>query len=182
MSCRDAAKETGSRCAKFAELGECVCEQVQSTDYSPGPVSNEEILIRHIFSPAHFDAGTGTLKPQAFSDVWGIGLSVTRGAHVLPEDFRSLTLQLLGVKKKRNPRNALVGVLLISVDTVRGMHFDAALGRMLCVYDTGTKSNPAHADVCTPLMEPTSDEKAALRDCLTSMFGELYIDLDAVFN
>ncbi len=111
MSCHDLAQKTGSRCAAFAQMAECRCEKVRTSEHSPGPVSDGEFLIRHIFSPLHVDAETRTLRPQAFQDLWGAGLSVTRKDLVSREDFESFTAMLLGVKRKRNPLSGLAGVL-----------------------------------------------------------------------
>ncbi|MBF0460065.1 MAG: hypothetical protein HQL87_01590 [Magnetococcales bacterium] len=182
MSCRDFVQKTGSRCAEFAKLAACQCENVTTSEHSPGSVANGESLIRHIFSSQQYHAETGTLRANAFDDIWGDGLSVTRKDHVSCGDFASLTSDLLEVKKKRNPLTKLEGVLLISVNAIRGMCWDADLSRMLCVYDTGTESNPAHADVCTPRIPLTKDEKAELRDFLTEISGTLCVDWRPLFR
>lgn len=182
MSCRDVVQQGTSRCAAFAKWEECQCEQVQTTEFSPGPVLNEEILIRHIFSPLHFDQETRTLKPAAFADIWGVGFSVTRQAHSTLEQFKSLTAFLLGIKQQKNPQAELVCLLSISVDTMRAMRCSSDNGRLLCVYDTGSKSNPAHADLCTPRIPPNREEKAALRDVLTESFAVGCVDLNVLFN
>lgn len=140
------------KCKKLQDLEDHIpphWETQGATPYSPGVVTNDEILIRQLFNPTHYDEATRQPRPSAFDDVSNKGLSVNRLAYT--------TLQAIldkgHEKAKRDSANLLRGPReLIGHCEFLTAHLraikDEQNRQAMAVYDTAKSDDVSHADVC----------------------------------
>ncbi len=66
-SCKEIERQYGDsdcKCVHYRErFPDCECEHKSVSDYSPGPVSDEEVLIRTLYSPVQINQETGFVDP-----------------------------------------------------------------------------------------------------------------------
>ena len=136
---------------------------------SPGPVQNEEILIRQIISPHHFDAETKKLKTSAFTDSETFGLSVNRLSHTTVELIHDVALERIE-KANINAKNpkAFWGTVNFFCAEVRAIFYRSEEGvaplRGFVIYDTADPEDPSHADIFTAV-----PDKAKVRSVRLSL-------------
>lgn len=80
--CRELEEQYGSgdcKCVHYKErFPLCKCEEESTSEHSPGPVAEEEVLIRTIFNDIHVDE-CDYVKPSYFrTDPKKRGMSVNR--------------------------------------------------------------------------------------------------------
>ena len=111
--------------------------------YSPGVVKSSERLALFIFDPIFKLSKDGRVKPNAFSHVRTRGRSVQRDDIATPNELISFTKSFLSNK----PERVWKGVLLASCEDIRAIKLYDSINKYVCVYDTGEKDNPAHAEI-----------------------------------
>ena len=126
-----------------------------ATEYSPGPVSNEEFLYRQILSPIHYDKETNTLTPMAFDDASNKGMSVNRLKYTSEEQIVQMANNRVENYNKLNPDKPLrsfTGAVRFVCDDIRKITVsteeDANPVRGCAVYDTANENDRSHADIC----------------------------------
>lgn len=142
-------------------------EQIKTSKYSPGVVGNEEIIVRQIFSPIHFDEDTGDVKTAAFEDASNKGLSVNRLAHASSEEIHHLGEEKASTDRKLGKSERLyLGFVETDVENVRSDLEDNS--RVFTVYDTALKETIHHGDVCIikqdTCLDPALPKKAANKE------------------
>lgn len=133
--------------------------------YSPGPVSDGEMLARFVFSPFHINERSGKIKPSVLSHVHLKGCSIQRESIATDQELNEFVRGFLEGNDNREWR----GVLVASVKDVRSIAIDDKKPtRAVCIYDTAERKNPAHAELCqTEHVLDESDEielRKKLRD------------------
>lgn len=128
-------------------------ESQTASEHSPGPVVDDEQLVRYWLNPVHFDRQTGTLKPTAFDEACSFGLSVNRLKHVTIDEVRDLAQCRVNQSGQANPDQVpreLIGYSAFSAAEVRKVQTaDPPPGRRAFgVYDTANPQDLSHADVC----------------------------------
>jgi hypothetical protein len=123
------------------------------SSYSPGPVTDDEVLVRCCDQPLHLDVA-GVLKPAAFSDVEDIGLSVNRAALVSSDAvlWAAADRRIENAQARRaldgkalQPRKAMALVKWTAATVRQGCSSDGA--RLCGAYDTGKADDLSHADI-----------------------------------
>lgn len=122
----------------------CGCENCKVSEFSPGPVQDNETLHLIITDPQSI-LGDGRFHPQAFMRVDSSGLSVLR--EMAKDDEFILTMTELSARKECY----FHGVLQFKASDVRYCYYD----RFLCVYDTALKEKPHHADMMAAPIAPS---------------------------
>ena len=130
-------------------------EREVASEHSSGPVGNEEILCRQIFSPIHYDRETNTLTSTAFDDVSNKGLSVNRWKYTSKDQIdqaaisRAENHNILNPDKPQRTFNGAVRFVCKDIRsiTVRTEE-DASPVRGCAVYDTADQNDRSHADIC----------------------------------
>ena len=125
----------------------CPGEECQISANSNGPVDDQETLGRRIFSPEHTN-NDGTIKPTAFkiSDIAKRGLSLTRVHQTTYKD----ELNRYEHMAQRCPNQRVTYLMATAkCDTLRSVKTNEG-DRWLCVFDSGTSDNPAHAQATAP--------------------------------
>ena len=118
----------------------CKCESESVSDHSPCVVRDEEILIRTVFNPKNIDPD-GRLKPGYFRGRLGkSGFSVDR---LCITDDESLILRKRQLQT-HGGHLSFSGGRCIDIRHVRNIDGRRLFG----IYDTATRENDAHADIC----------------------------------
>lgn len=154
--------------------------------FSPGTVSNQEIVARQIFSPIHLDEEDNTIKAAAFDDVSNKGLSVNRLSYTNEE-----TIHSTGQAKASNDNNyainngqpskanrSYIGYIVANVAEIR--NYQDENHRIYAVYDSSLELAIEHADVCMikhDTINPNGSKwvKMFRRKKLQEMFSELVV-------
>ena len=128
------------KCIHYREqFPDCMCESESVSEYSPGRVSDDELLVRTLFTEVETEPD-GYLTPKYFrSDPEKRGFCVDR---LLPP-----ISDLLMSNKSEDPRyNGYLRFIAARTKDVRELMKEGK--RLFCVYDSGTEENRYHADIC----------------------------------
>jgi len=180
MSCSEIYTVTSNRC-KFAQQNDpqCNCETVSVSQYSPGVVEDNEILIRQIYSPIHIDKQTGKILPLAFLDVQDKGMSVNRKIYSSIEELNKKVQYKLRLDEKRGKGKGFEGIIYATCQDVRAIKTNDNL-KAFCVYDTGNRNDISHADICQTISSRV--EGSRIRSELREIFSDIPIKLDILFT
>jgi len=127
---------------------DCPHELNSVSEHSPGIVTDDEDLVRAVFSPIHINEVTGELDPSAFSDVKDKGLSTDRESHTTRESIVNRANNKVEEDKASGKTDReLVGFVKACCADIRSI-VDEENERCFCVYDTGLADNSAHSDTC----------------------------------
>jgi len=179
------AEKASQKCKLLADNhGDAIAlEKISVSEFSPGPVVNQEYIARQIFSPIHVE-DDNSIKSTAFDDVANKGLSVNRMSLVEVETIHSNGLE----KQNRDNAKALesgrpekanreyLGFVQTKVETVRDYYDEDA--RVYSVYDSSLNSSREHADICMIKQDTRSNDnvkwvKMFRRKKLQEMFSPL---------
>lgn len=141
-------------------------EDETASPHSPGPVANDEILIRHWVNPVHIDPDTGKLKPTAFGDLSNKGLSVNRLSFIELREIQEAAQRRVASYNEANPekpQRSLVSYNSYMAGQVRAI-LDQGRYRALAVYDTANAQDYSHADVCVIDKQNYRSARTQLRD------------------
>ena len=143
-SCKELESQYGNddcKCVRYREsFPDCQCEKDSVSSHSPGLVDDHEVLVRTLFAERAIGRD-GRPKPLYFrSDASKGGFSIDRIRHT---DVEGLIFS-----KQQDPRyRGYLRFVAALSEVVRGLkHEDGR--RLFCVYDSATKENSAHADIC----------------------------------
>ena len=147
------------KCVHYRDhFPDCACEQGSVSDYSPGPVEDDEVLVRTIFQDSVVDS-EGRPKPSFFRhDPTSRGFSVDR--------LRVVDRQALVANKKEDHRyTGYLRFIVAHGRDVRALRSDED-SRLFCIYDSATADNEAHADICQNVhLDPgTKDRKKRMME------------------
>ncbi|MEN8217983.1 MAG: hypothetical protein ABFS56_16770 [Pseudomonadota bacterium] len=180
MDCQLATNQH-NRCKVLClQFPHCACEQHSVSSYSPGIVQDDEYLVRLIFSPTHFNEQTGKLKPFAFLDCKDKGLSVNRLQYTSVDELKQ-TAAFISCGRQ------IVGVVVAQCADIRAI-VDEENQRAFCVYDTATKNNQSHADICQAVADTCTKtgkgrkRGSQLRRKLMKIFSEHPLTLEEAFS
>jgi hypothetical protein len=181
MNCKKIANQHNRCKALCLQFPHCTCEQHSVSPHSPGVVQDEECLVRLIFSPTHFNEQTGKLKPFAFFDCKDKGLSVNRMQYTSVEELKQMAAFISHGRK-------IIGVVVAKCADIRAVLDEHE--RAFCVYDTATKNNQSHADICQAvadscqLTETGKGRKrgSQMRRKLMKLFSEHPLTLEEAFS
>ena len=181
MDCKKIASQS-RKCEAYRSLAEdCICEKESVSKYSSGSVQDEEYLIK-IYSPIHVDEETGRLKPLAFEDSSTHGMSVNRKSHISKKDLEEKIAQKLKIDENRGKKRTCKGAAIAKCSDIRTLMQkgeDLEI-RLFCVYDTATKKDKSHADICQAVSGRKAGSRA--RRKLQKVFSEFPVDLNEFFG
>lgn len=151
-----------------------ICESETVSDYSGGPVADEEYLHRYVFSPIH--VVDGEVVSALFDDVKDKGLSCERSeSEPTAELHERGERQASDFNDRKRPEQAereYLGVITSTALDVRSV-LNGARQRAYAVYDTALESNPQHVDVFempSSLMGMGKSQRKMLRSDLADKF------------
>jgi len=124
----------------------CRCEDASVSPHSPGCVGHGECLIRVLVAPQHVDK-KGRPRAAALADAETHGLSLFRAGHIDDDLLRTVAERLVErARAAQGAKAGVVGVLVMSCETIRKPRDEVDTGPCYCVYDTALKENHAHAE------------------------------------
>ncbi len=145
------------------EATQLVWETLSCSPHSPGPVKDEEQLIRAFDQPTHYR--DGEILPAAFTDAAVRGLSCNRLAYTSVEAAMAQSGERVAAANIRRgagiDARRTVAYATYSVAELRSLMFGNAPRRGLGVYDTGLADDTSHADIC--LLIPGKQAERSLR-------------------
>ena len=177
-ACEERLRISNDRAEEFgAEFSECACEAVSISVFSPGKISESEILARLVFEPKHVGPD-GNIEVGALRDISENGLSLQRRrendearlvalGHDMARDRneRAFT-QSLQSGKDLKPEEKFLGIVEFLVEKVRA--HETADRRSFCVMDSARKNDSLHADIIINGRR-TKPERSKLRNELRQL-------------
>lgn len=168
MGCReffDANVDNPKLCKDLQQLPietQVEWESEFASEYSPGPVQDDEQLIRYWLNPTHYDPSTGLLTPTALNDMAGFGLSVNRERYLAREGVlqqAKYRVDKFNLTYPDKPARSLVGFSIFTTHEIRAVMTAGpqVVRRAMAVYDTAMSDDVSHADIC----QITSDAQGA---------------------
>lgn len=182
MDCKKTTYQHNRCKALCLQFPHCACEQHSVSSHSPVVVQDDEYLVRLIFSPTHFNEQTGKLKPFAFFDCKDKGLSVNRMQYTSVEELKQTAAFISHGRR-------IIGVVVAKCADIRAI-IDEESERAFCVYDTATKNNKSHADICQAIADTCQSIETGkwrkrgskLRRKLMKLFSENPLTLEDAFS
>lgn len=135
-------------------------EALSASPHSPGPVLNQEHVLRLVINPFHVDPADGSLKPSLMSDVKDKGGSVQRLAHISEEDAIAsghANAEARNAAAPGSQSRSICGTVKLSVQDIRALVV-ATQARAFGVFDTAKQTNLSHADIF--LIVPSNGQEA----------------------
>lgn len=144
-------------------------EQMCASRWSPGPVLDAEAVYRQLLDPIHWNSELNELKPDAFSDITTIGLSVNRITHTsLPALCEAAQKRVRDWNSQYpdKPQRRFYGFAMFHCSELRKeFRRDGDPGgelRLFGVYDTAKSDDISHGDILR-LADANSDKKIKAR-------------------
>lgn len=161
----------------------CSCQPHCVSEYSIGPVQDDEILIRVLISPQHMHKKRVEPLPASISSAELGGLSVFREAQATDIQIRRVAEGLVALAKQSgNAKAGVFGVLRFSCGVPRHMVIPLEARPGYGVYDTGLRENASHSEVFQR-MHGTADEiKLARRTTLFGLIKPTFLAVAAFRN
>ena len=132
--CKDRKEEFFADCV-YKKDPDGRCQQESVSEYSPGPVKNEECLARFVFYPTHMRENV--LDETLFSDIFKYGASCNRKSYCDEGQIHACGNGL------QDERRAYRGYVTLSVGFLR----DVPGKNGVRVYDTALEDNRFHTDI-----------------------------------
>lgn len=135
---------------------------------SPGPVQDQEWLIRSLWNPDHIV--DGVVQPAAIpiEDLKRKGFSVNRLLHVTQQLVENELAAAVARASNGKPRSA-EGVALFTARRVRS--FQEKNSQAFVVIDTGLTRNPGHASIYVSDIKMGKSEARRMREKLKPLLN-----------
>ena len=172
VDCRAIALASGkanpaTRVADFNQAApDCCCEGQRTSNYSPRPVSNDEVVTRFVFAPLHVRRN-GKLNSSLFSQVQNTGCSVQRESIAARDELVPWITAFLN----KNGTFTWIGTVTSACAALRALTVAASDQRAVAVYDTAEAENSAHAELFQTQYVIDEADKIELRANLHKAFG-----------
>ncbi len=151
---------------------DCRCEAFSMSEFSPSPIADTELISRFVFSPIHTDKKTGKFKPSLFSHIFDKGCSIQRETKATNNEMSSFVSDFLS----KDARFSWQAVVMAKCNNLRDILIDDKI-RIICLYDTATKANPAHGEVCVS-REISDADRLELRSLIFDAFNKTELPND----
>lgn len=157
MSCREFFKnnaENKERCKALQAIplhSQLAWEKETASEFSPGLLTHDELLCRHVVNPQHFDPVNRAIKPTFFDDASDKGASVNRLGHTTVEAIQQGAQTRVNKTNENPPQTGpreLIGYTTVTTAEVRQISAGEPLRQGLSVYDTANFDDISHADIC----------------------------------
>ena len=181
--------DSGCKCVHYRkEFPGCECEKYSVSDYSPGLIQDDELLIRTVYSPIQINQKTGWVDPAHFrTDALKRGFSVNRNVHISEADLRKkIECKIARDRDEGKERDDFYRVVTARCSDIRRLTSKDG-ERLFCVYDTGVEGDVSHADICQASdLPPGMPNRRMLSKKISSRLFEAFvgevIDLATVYS
>ena len=149
---------------------------------SPGVVTDDEFLLRELYSPQHTDDGGGddlTERAMPVTELIKTGVSVHRMQHVGAHQIQQLIDERIAAAE--TSRRSL-GVARLHSATVRRLRLSGEPEtRQFVVTDTGTLERPWHASIFAAMENAKQSRGRQLRKLLLPLLREHMMTMDEAY-
>lgn len=149
-------------------------EGLSASPHSPGPVRDDEHVLRLVVNPIHVNSTDGSIKPSLMSDTKSRGASVQRLTHIgrdaVIEVGRAREEEKNAVNAGTAPPRSVYGTVKLSVLDIREV-IVASHDRAFGVFDTAKPTDSSHADVFLVISESQAARSARLQLMLLANAG-----------
>lgn len=170
------AKELAKDYDKALEL-----EPNSVSSFSPKMIEIDEIVGREIYATAYYDKEDDVVKPAAYAHIFGIGMSVNRILGGNKEDIHTRGKEKAAVNKRLGKKNCeYIGFAALRVKDIREITINELSNvtndnrRLVAIYDSATKSNRYHADVCLILHQSGNISYNQIKLYCNAIMSELF--------
>jgi hypothetical protein len=125
----------------------CRCEEHSVSEFSSGPVANDEVLVRLLVSPFHMQKKKALPRAAALTDAERGGLSTFREKEATKEQIRTVAESLVKRARLADSKAGIFGVLKLKCSVVRDFCADGDTHGSYCVYDTALRETTSHAEI-----------------------------------
>ena len=119
---------------------------------SPSPVISDEILVRQVIDPTHYDHVSNNIAPTFFDDASSRGASCHRIKHITIEKVKEIAEARVAIVNLDPPKTGIrraIGFTKLSALAVRNVFPESMPNRRgSAVYDTAKSDDISHADIC----------------------------------
>ncbi|MFG1433191.1 hypothetical protein V5F44_19380 [Xanthobacter sp. V2C-8] len=148
------------------------------SEFSPGPVGSDELLIRIIVAPQHIHPKKKTPKAGALADAERGGLSIFRNDQATNEEIRRVAEALVNRARKIHGEKAGVfGVIMMSCKVVRECRAENEVDPSFCVYDTGLSDMTSHSEAFQRIHNADDALREARRCALFNAVKDNFLDV-----
>ncbi len=146
---------------------DCECEAESVSEFSAGPVTDDEIVCRLVFSTHHFDEERNQPSPMLFEDTFTRGASAFRSPALSFDRIHELGRERERHNRAKNKNHTYKGFVTADAGSVRAFRepVDSETRRM-CVYDTALADQLQHIDVYSAAAIGDKGEDRKLRQAL----------------
>lgn len=147
LSCKDLDQSTledEQRVGTFADAKPgCGCETESLSEYSPGLITDDEVIARVVCTPMHVHRKHPKLMASFFSKAMSQGASVQRLDHATDAELAKCVEDLIAGGSDR----VWLGYVVASAGAIRALQLRQADEQSFCVVDAALPRNPAHAEI-----------------------------------
>lgn len=111
--------------------------------HSAGPVAADEQIARFFYYPMQINKNNRVIA-GAFSHALSKGCSVQRETKASDAELSEHVTSFLNGGDDRKWCAVVIG----NAQVIRNLEMEGFDGRLMCVYDPGEPTNPAHAEIC----------------------------------
>lgn len=158
MNCREffeSVKDDPAYCKalqKHPEDVQLLWEAETASEVSPSPVTSDEVLVRQVIDPTHYDNVANSIAPTFFDDASSRGASCHRMKHIKVETIKKMAEERVAIVNLDPPKTGIrraIGFTKLSALEVRNVFPESLPGRRgSAVYDTAKTDDISHADIC----------------------------------
>lgn len=158
MSCKDFFDQNRGnkkKCKLLQEMDEQLLaewETETASEFSPGPVKDDEILVQQIVNPTHVLTPDGeSLLPMSFDVCSSHGLSTNRISYSTVDELIArgeARVSNYNTLNPTKPQRTLWGFARYAAKDVRAILCEETGTRGIFVYDTANDTDASHAEFC----------------------------------
>ncbi len=170
------AKELAKDYDKALEL-----ESKSISSSSPKMIEIDEIVGREIYATAYYDKEDNVVKPAAYAHIFGIGMSVNRILDGNEQDIHTRGKEKATENKCLGKQNSeYIGFAALRVKDIREITINELSDvpddnrRLMAIYDSATRSNRYHADVCLILHKSGNISYNQIKLYCNAIMSELF--------
>ncbi|MDR7118397.1 hypothetical protein [Caulobacter sp. BE254] len=139
---------------------QCRCEEFVRT--ALGAVDPNELLLRFIVAPQHFNEKKQQVRHQALSHAESVGMSTFRDAHTTDEQIVNMATIVIENAKRSNVKAAFKGVLTFRAARPKVERPDEGCA-VYCIYDSPHHGVDGHAEIFQRVHGASEDLKQMRR-------------------
>lgn len=181
---KELSKEKVIELHKFEYEEILKCEKETVSTYSPGVISDEEVLARNIYSEHDLIVidGIKSISETVFSDVVDKGFSIIRMSIANHEEVIGIGYNKLSMDiKSGKVGRGYLGYITAEANQIRNFFYeikensivtsnDNSEKRVFSIFDTADENLKYHGEICSLILNPTKVQRQFIRKKLQEKF------------